>query len=108
MLPADIETVAQGTRHPAAQGIVCDGGPSQTDDGLATLQRYPLQKRLRGMKQLPIWVPDPHRPEFAAEANRQGRWLPRGPRKPKPWISSPGRSPGPASDASALQASGIT
>ena len=24
------------------------------------------------MKQLRLWVPDPHRPEFAAEAKRQG------------------------------------
>lgn len=27
------------------------------------------------MKQLRIWVPDPHLPEFAAEARRQGLLL---------------------------------
>lgn len=27
------------------------------------------------MKLLRVWVPDPHRPEFAAEARRQGRLL---------------------------------
>ncbi len=27
------------------------------------------------MKLLPIWVPDPHRSEFAAEAERQGMLL---------------------------------
>ncbi|MCM2503687.1 antitoxin MazE family protein [Aureimonas altamirensis] len=46
--------------------------PRQTDDGLTKFQRYRQQQRHRGMKQLRIWVPDPHRPEFAAEARRQG------------------------------------
>jgi len=49
--------------------------PKQTDDGLNKLQRYRLQKAHRGMKLLRVWVPDPNRPEFAAEAKRQGRLL---------------------------------
>ena len=44
----------------------------QADDGLTKFQRYRHQQRHRGMKQLRIWVPDPHRPEFALEAERQG------------------------------------
>ena len=47
----------------------------QADDGLSKFQRYRQQKRHRGMKLLRVWVPDPHRPEFAAEARRQGRLL---------------------------------
>lgn len=46
--------------------------PKQTDDGLTKFQRYRQQQQRRGMKQLRIWVPDPNRPEFAAEAKRQG------------------------------------
>ena len=46
--------------------------PKSADDGLSKFQRYRQQQRDRGMKQLRIWVPDPHRPEFAAEAKRQG------------------------------------
>lgn len=46
--------------------------PKQTDDGLTKFQRYRQQQQRRGMKQLRIWVPDPNRPEFAAEARRQG------------------------------------
>lgn len=42
------------------------------DDGLTKFQRYRQQQRRRGMKLLRIWVPDPNRPEFAAEAKRQG------------------------------------
>jgi len=49
--------------------------PKRTDDGLTKFQRYRLQQRQRGMKQLRIWVPDPHRPDFAAEADRQGLLL---------------------------------
>lgn len=44
----------------------------QTDDGLTKSRRYRQQQQRRGMKQLRIWVPDPNRPEFAAEARRQG------------------------------------
>ena len=47
----------------------------RTDDGLTKFQRYRQQQHHRGMKQLRIWVPDPHRPEFAAEAKRQGLLL---------------------------------
>lgn len=32
----------------------------------------PAETGRRGMKLLRIWVPDPNRPEFAAEAKRQG------------------------------------
>ncbi len=46
--------------------------PKQTEDGLTKFQRYRQQQQRRGMKQLRIWVPDPNRPEFAAEAMRQG------------------------------------
>ena len=46
--------------------------PKQTEDGLTKFQRYRQQQTRRGMKQLRIWVPDPNRPEFAAEARRQG------------------------------------
>lgn len=46
--------------------------PKQTDDGLTKFQRYRRQQQRRGMKQLRIWVPDPNRPEFVAEARRQG------------------------------------
>jgi hypothetical protein len=49
--------------------------PKQTDDGLTKFQRYRRQKLHRGMKQLRLWVPDPNRPDFAAEARRQGMLL---------------------------------
>ncbi len=49
--------------------------PKSTDDGLTKFQRYRQQKQHRGMKLLRVWVPDPHRPEFAAEAKRQGELL---------------------------------
>ena len=49
--------------------------PKRTDDGLTKFQRYRLTLRHRGMKELRIWVPDPNRPEFAAEAKRQGTLL---------------------------------
>lgn len=49
--------------------------PKSADDGLTKFQRYRQQQQHRGMKELRIWVPDPHRPEFAAEANRQGLLL---------------------------------
>jgi Protein of unknown function (DUF3018) len=44
-------------------------------DGLTKFQRYRRQQRHRGMKMLRIWVPDPTRPEFFAEAKRQGELL---------------------------------
>ncbi|SIQ23190.1 Protein of unknown function [Rhizobium sp. RU20A] len=49
--------------------------PNSADDGLTKFQRYRQQQQRRGMKQLRIWVPDPRRPEFAAEARRQGLHL---------------------------------
>jgi len=49
--------------------------PKQTDDGLTKFQRYRRQQLHRGMKQLRLWVPDPNRPDFAAEARRQGMLL---------------------------------
>lgn len=42
------------------------------NNGRMKLRRYRQQQLRRGMKQLRIWVPDPNRPEFAAEAKRQG------------------------------------
>lgn len=44
-------------------------------DGLTKFQRYRQQQQQRGMKELRLWVPDPRRPEFAAEARRQGLGL---------------------------------
>jgi hypothetical protein len=49
--------------------------PKQIDDGLTKFQRDRQQRLHRGMKQIRIWVPDPNRPEFAAEARRQGELL---------------------------------
>ena len=46
--------------------------PKRTDDGLSKFQRYRQQQMHRGMKELRLWVPDPRRPEFAVEAQRQG------------------------------------
>jgi hypothetical protein len=46
--------------------------PRRTDDGLSKFQRYRRERQRSGMKQLRIWTHDPHRPEFAAEAKRQG------------------------------------
>jgi hypothetical protein len=42
---------------------------------LSKFQTYRLEKQRRGMKLLRVWVPDPKRPEFAAEAQRQGGLL---------------------------------
>jgi hypothetical protein len=47
----------------------------KTDDGLTKFQRYRQHKRHQGMTLLRMWVPDIHRPEFAAEAKRQGLLL---------------------------------
>jgi hypothetical protein len=38
-------------------------------------RRYRQAQRQRGMKLLRVWVPDPRRPEFAAEAARQAATL---------------------------------
>ena len=44
-------------------------------DGFRRAIENRQQQQHRGMKQLRIWVQDPHRPEFAAEAERQGLLL---------------------------------
>jgi hypothetical protein len=49
--------------------------PKQANDGLTTFQRYRRQQLHRCITELRIWVPDPQRPEFAAEARRQGLLL---------------------------------
>lgn len=46
--------------------------PKQSLGPVIKFRRYRQQQQRRGMKQLRIWVPDPNRPEFAAEARRQG------------------------------------
>lgn len=46
-----------------------------SDDGLDKFQRYRLSKDRKGMKLLRVWVPDPRRPEFVAEAKRQADLL---------------------------------
>jgi hypothetical protein len=38
-------------------------------------KRYRELKQRRGMRLLRIWVPDPRRPEFVAEATRQAELL---------------------------------
>jgi hypothetical protein len=44
-------------------------------DGLSKFQRYRRSRESRGMKLLRVWVPDPTRPEFAKEAERQAKLL---------------------------------
>ena len=44
-------------------------------DELSKFQRYRRTQIGKGMKLLRIWVPDPHRPEFAREAERQATLL---------------------------------
>ena len=44
-------------------------------DGLSKFQRYRQTQNNRGMKLLRVWVPDPQRPEFAREAERQANLL---------------------------------
>ncbi len=46
-----------------------------TGDGLSKFQRYRRAQINKGMKLLRVWVPDPHRPEFAKEAERQAKLL---------------------------------
>ena len=43
--------------------------------GLSKFQRYRRARLDKGMKLLRVWVPDPRRPEFAKEAERQARLL---------------------------------
>ena len=49
--------------------------PKSIADGLTKAQRYRKTQHHRGMKLLRVWVPDPHRPEFAKEAARQAKLL---------------------------------
>ncbi len=50
--------------------------PKKTSElPISKFQRYRLAKSRKGMKLLRIWVPDTKRPEFAAEAARQGALL---------------------------------
>ncbi len=44
-------------------------------DGLTKFQRYRKEQAKKGMKLLRVWAPDPSRPEFAQEADRQARLL---------------------------------
>lgn len=44
-------------------------------DGLSKFQRYRRTQLNKGMKLLRVWVPDPHKPEFAKEAERQAKLL---------------------------------
>jgi len=44
-------------------------------DGLSKFQRYRRAQSRKGMRLLRIWVPDTRSPEFAAEAERQGKLL---------------------------------
>jgi Protein of unknown function (DUF3018) len=46
-----------------------------SDIPISKFQRYRLAKSRKGMKLLRIWVSDTKRPEFAAEAARQGALL---------------------------------
>lgn len=45
------------------------------EDGLTKFQRYRRGQSTKGMKLLRVWVPDPKRPEFAKEAERQAALL---------------------------------
>jgi len=44
-------------------------------DGLTKFQRYRRGQISKGMKLLRVWTPDPRRPEFAREAERQAKLL---------------------------------
>jgi len=45
------------------------------EDGMTKFQRYRRGQLNNGMKLLRVWVPDPTRPEFALEADRQAKLL---------------------------------
>jgi len=45
------------------------------DEGINKFQRYRRNQHNRGMKLLRVWVPDPRRPEFAQEVERQALLL---------------------------------
>ena len=44
-------------------------------DGLTKFQRYRRAQERKGMKLLRVWVPDPTKPEFASEAEREAKLL---------------------------------
>jgi hypothetical protein len=44
-------------------------------DKLSKFQRYRRAQASKGMKLLRVWVPDPTRPDFVREAERQARLL---------------------------------
>jgi len=46
-----------------------------SDDALSKFQRYRRGRTSKGMKLMRMWVPDPNRPEFAEEAERQAELL---------------------------------
>jgi len=48
--------------------------PARTD-GLDKFRRYRTTQRVRGMKLLRVWVPDPRAPGFHEEAHRQAELL---------------------------------
>jgi len=48
---------------------------ASTSDGLTKFQRYRRSRLSSGMKLLRVWVPDPRRPEFVREAERQAKLL---------------------------------
>lgn len=45
------------------------------EQDLSKFQRYRRAQERRGMKLLRVWVPDPRKPEFAREAERQAALL---------------------------------
>ena len=45
------------------------------EDGLSKSQRYRRAQQSKGLKQVRLWVPDPTRPEFVGEAERQALLL---------------------------------
>jgi hypothetical protein len=48
---------------------------ASTSDGLTKFQRYRRNRLNNVMKLLRFWVPDPTRPEFVREAERQAKLL---------------------------------
>ena len=48
---------------------------AKAQDSGSKFQRYRQAKRAKGMRLLRIWAPDPRRPEFAQEAERQAELL---------------------------------
>ena len=47
----------------------------KTDEELSKFQRYRRAQQRKGMKLLRVWVPDPRKPAFAKEAERQAKLL---------------------------------